>query len=383
MRIRTSVPLLILAALVLVACDETPAPTSTPRAARVDATANVISQNFPITWPTGIANDANSLFISTEEPFRTTYLIDPTIPAITGTLPGAFNPRDVVWGWPEWLFLSDVDNFVSVRSTFSGIRDSLPIPWRGGGIARWRDSLYVGNLDADSLLVLYFAPFWSGPVPHPVIRKFAIPVRPEGLVADTSVIFGGTATLWAITPFDSWMTEFDLQGNFIRRCNTPYNPGPFGLGGITLLRDTFYIAHPQGGDPTLGTTIIRIARSDLVCVSTLAGDTIDIDPGHLPNRVNPRGNATIKVAAITTPSRDARTLIPSSVRFGHLGVEAPEIGFTIRDVDGDGDLAVVFEFKVRATGILCGDTAARLTATASVGPPFSGADAIQTLGCGP
>jgi membrane-bound lytic murein transglycosylase D len=94
-------------------------------------------------------------------------------------------------------------------------------------------------------------------------------------------------------------------------------------------------------------------------------------------------NATIKVAAITPPSRDATTLIPATVRFGRTGVEVAQIGFSFSDVDGDGDIDVVFEFKVRGSGIRCGDTAARLTGLTTSGPPFDGADSIFTIGCGP
>jgi len=53
------------------------------------------------------------------------------------------------------------------------------------------------------------------------------------------------------------------------------------------------------------------------------------------------------------------------------------------DEDLDGDIDAVFEFRTRATGILCGDTEARLTAMASTGPPFSAVGPIQTIGCRP
>lgn len=374
-------------ALVLAACDDGSVPSS-PDLSRIDRRASIVSNNYPITYPSGIAFDgasyASPLYVSTLDGFRPTYKIDPTTNTIVGTVPGDFNPRDVTWMWPQFLVLSDMDSFVSIRSVSGVVVDSLPIPWRGGGIARWRDSLYVGDLDTDSILVIWY-PFVNGSnVPDPVIRKFATPMRPEGLVIDSTTNVPSVATLWSITPFDSFLYEIDLLGNLIRKCNTPYIPGPFGLGGVAIVRDTFYIVHPQNGDPTLGTTIVRVAKTELVCVTppVPVNDTIDIKPGQFPNRIHPGSNAKFKVAALTTPSRDATTLIPATVRFGRTGTEAAALSTSFSDVDGDGDIDAVFEFRTSATGILCGDVTARLTAMTSAGPPFNGADSILTIGCG-
>ncbi|MEX2154547.1 MAG: hypothetical protein WD825_14495 [Gemmatimonadaceae bacterium] len=384
----TRIRLVLASVFVLVACDDGTVPPSSPGLVRVDASASIVSNNYPITFPSGIAWDANLLYVSTIDGFRDTYKIDPTTNAIVGTVPGGFNPRDVTWMWPSALVLADMDSFVSVRDQFSGaVVDSIPIPWRGGGIARWRDSLYVGNIDRDSILVIWYPIVDGSAVANPVIRKFASPVRPEALVADSSAVVPSIATLWALTPFDSdsLIYEMDLQGNLLRKCYTPYRPGPFGLGGVALVRDTFYIVHPQNGDPTLGTTIVRVAKTELVCVGPVVpvNDTIDIKPGHFPNRIHPGSNAKFKVAALTTPSRDATTLIPATVRFGRTGTEAPALSTSFQDVDSDGDIDVVFEFRTSATGILCGDTSARLTALTSTGPPFNGMDSILTIGCRP
>ena len=276
--------------LAIAACDESRIPTSPPSSnlTRVDRRADIVSQNFPITWPSGITNDGFELFVTTLDGFRPWYQIDPSIPAIVATIPGGFNPRDVVWMWGRGFAMAAMDSFVAVRRLDGVMIDSIPIPWRGGGIAFWRDSLYVGNIDSDSILVLWY-PLLSSP-PHPVIRKFASPVRPEGLVADSTPVVSSTSTLWAITPFDSMLYQMDLQGNLLRKCYTGYRPGPNGLGGVSLLRDTFYIAHPQGGDPNLGTTILRTAKSELVCANPVipVNDTIDIDPGHFPRSTRAR-----------------------------------------------------------------------------------------------
>jgi hypothetical protein len=367
----------------LAACSDTVTPTPAARGIeRVDATARLVTHDFPgIQFPSGIANDGNfptgSLYISTLIGARETYKIDPTSNTVTAVLPTGGNPRDIVWALHRGLIVSDMGNEVRMGVGGFGSPTSIPIPWRGGGIAHWRDTLYVGDLDTDSILVI---PILLG-FPSFIVRKFPTPTRNEGLVIDSTDVISSTATLWSISPFDNWMTEIDLQGNFIRRCSIPYIPGPFGLGGVTILRDSFFVAHPTGGDPFAGTTITRIARHELLCAIPGA-DSVDIEPRKFPNKVNPGSGKKIEVAVFTTPGRDATTLIPATVRFGRTGTEAPTLSTTITDVDGDGDLDVVFEFRTSATGILCGDTSARLRALATSGAPFDASDSIVTIGCG-
>ena len=374
------------AALIVVGCTDTTPNEPEPGIARVTRRADLVTHTFPsITYPSGVTNDGNSFYVTTLDGFRPTYLINTATATISGTISGGFNPRDVVYEPSNGLFMTDVDFFVALRRPFDGVMiDSFPIPWRGGGIAFYRDTLYVGNLDSDSVLVIWYdrvAPKFT--TPRPVLRKFVPPVRTEAMVAD-SVAISPTVnftTLWALSPFlAGWMTEFDTQGNFIRRCQVPYQPGPFGLGGLSLMRDTFIVAHPTGGDPTLGTTIHRVARTELVCVGALTADTIDIEPGHFPNRINPRAGGRVTVAALSNSLRDATLLIGGTVRFGRTGTEASPLSSSAVDVNGDGRLDAVWEFSIRSTGILCGDTSARLTVVGAT-PPFDASDSILTVGC--
>ena len=370
-----------LAALpILVACDDTSAPRNPEARAlkRVAADARIISHDYPsIQYPSGIANDGipGYLYVSTLTGARDTYIIDPATSTIIGTQPGSPNPRDIVWAWGRGILHSDMGRFVQLNTFTTPVQE--PIAWRGGGIAHWRDTLFVGDLDSDSILVMHWPPFAAA---RTIVRKFPTPTRNEGLVADSTDVIASTTTLWSISPFNGVMTEIDVLGNLIRQCNTPYNPGPNGLGGITLMRDTFFIAHPIGGVATAGTTILRIARSDLVC--SIAADTIDIRPGQFPNRVNPGSGGPVEVAVLSNSLRDARTLMPVTVRFGRTGTEAPPMSFTITDVNGDGLLDVSYRFQIRATGILCGDTSGRLRASTTTGLPFDASDSILTTGCG-
>jgi hypothetical protein len=112
---------------------------------------------------------------------------------------------------------------------------------------------------------------------------------------------------------------------------------------------------------------------------------IDIRPGNETNRVNcnPRARGLIPVAILTSADFDATAVDQSTVRFGpgqaadvqspHFGVQRHE-----KDVDGDGDLDLLFRFRTADTGIQCGDTEATLTGMTFDGQAITATDAIQT-----
>jgi hypothetical protein len=61
---------------------------------------------------------------------------------------------------------------------------------------------------------------------------------------------------------------------------------------------------------------------------------------------------------------------------------ASPISATITDANGDGVLDVVYRFRIRDTGIACGDPSGRLKAASTTGIPFDASDSILTIGCG-
>jgi hypothetical protein len=109
--------------------------------------------------------------------------------------------------------------------------------------------------------------------------------------------------------------------------------------------------------------------------------TIDIRPGSFPNSINPRTHGVIPVAVLTTPSFDATTVDPSTVRFGVTGAEAAPTQSAADDVDGDGDNDMIFHFRTQQTGIACGNTSAILTGNTLSGQPIQESDSIRTTGC--
>jgi hypothetical protein len=110
---------------------------------------------------------------------------------------------------------------------------------------------------------------------------------------------------------------------------------------------------------------------------------IDIKPGSFPNSINPKSKGVIPVVILSTPTFNATTVDPLSVKFGlNNAVETHRRGH-IEDVDHDGDLDMMLHFSTQEAGIQCGATQASLTGQTISGQAITGTDAIVTVGCGP
>lgn len=124
---------------------------------------------------------------------------------------------------------------------------------------------------------------------------------------------------------------------------------------------------------------------------------IDIRPRGPRNIINLTGMGRLPVAILSTPDFDAALVRPGTVRFGPGRAKAvpggedereerEERGGTLRpqleDVNHDGRPDLLLHFKIRDTGLVCGDTQATLTGFTTLGQRISGTDAIQVEGPG-
>jgi hypothetical protein len=251
------------------------------------------------------------------------------------------------------------------------------------------------------------------------------------------------ATLWGRPDTLADENRFDLHGNFdftlgfdyvspsgelhvlspppdgSPQNGVPFSPGAWGHVAITRQGDTYRIyvngvllstVTDQNPDlPTLvGWSIggrqglpffglideMRVSDEALtperflnaVPAPTVTTVKIDVLPlGCVLSRLNlvdPDSWFPIPVAVLTTSTFNAKTVDPDSVRFGRQGTEAaPHHRPVLVDVDHDGDRDLLLFFKIRETGLRCGDTKAVLTGKTKDGKEIRGEDRIKTIGC--
>jgi hypothetical protein len=109
--------------------------------------------------------------------------------------------------------------------------------------------------------------------------------------------------------------------------------------------------------------------------------TIDIKPGNKRNKLNPRSRGKIWAAVLSNTDTpfDPLQIKIRSVRFGPDGAKPNR--HKVKDINRDGLGDLLLRFKIRRTGIKCGDTEATLTGKTFDGQAITGTDAIRTVRC--
>ena len=160
-------------------------------------------------------------------------------------------------------------------------------------------------------------------------------------------LIGSTVNDDGAGPNDNTLMTLDLPGIHSFRVSTPVG-------------DTFGVDSIEMDDPT-------------PCVTAA---TIDIKPGSNVNPINLGSKGVIPVAILTTPGFDAATVDVPTVRFE--GARAANRG-ALEDVDTDGDLDRMLQFRTQDTSIAAGATKACLTGTTKAGAPISSCDTITIV----
>lgn len=122
-------------------------------------------------------------------------------------------------------------------------------------------------------------------------------------------------------------------------------------------------------------------------VTLYPGECVDIDikPGSDPNAIDPDSRGTIPVAILHTDHFDPATVDVSTVRFGDPedvdsgGGAAPAHGGHLEDVDGDGDVDLVFHFPTRDAGFDGDETQGKLVGYTTEGTPVVGTDSVKLV----
>jgi hypothetical protein len=207
-----------------------------------------------------------------------------------------------------------------------------------------------------------------------------------------------------------------LAGSGLPQNGVPFSPGKWGhvaivrqantyrlyVNGVlqSAVNDTFpdlptslgWSIGGRAGFPFLG-LVDEVRASDealspdqfLISPPPVLTVKIDVKPRRCHDAVNfvePRSNGYIPVAILSSPTFDATTVDPATVRFGATGTEAAGVRPVLMDPDGDGTKDLVLRFRTSDTGIECGTRQVFLTGRTRGGQLIRGSDQVITIGCG-
>jgi parallel beta-helix repeat protein len=102
---------------------------------------------------------------------------------------------------------------------------------------------------------------------------------------------------------------------------------------------------------------------------------IDIKPSSDPNNINLNSKGVVPVAVISTDNFDANDIDPDTVFFAG----ASPVRWTMEDVDGDGDVDLLFHFKTQELELDEDSTEATLTGETYGGNSIEGIDIVNII----
>jgi hypothetical protein len=112
----------------------------------------------------------------------------------------------------------------------------------------------------------------------------------------------------------------------------------------------------------------------IVC-STVRTVQIDIKPGSYPNSINLKSKGVVPVAVLTTDDFDASAVDRVTVLFAG----ASPLRWAMEDVDGDGDVDLLFHFKTQELDLDGDSTEATLAGTTFGGQSIQGTDTVNIV----
>ena len=187
-------------------------------------------------------------------------------------------------------------------------------------------------------------------------------------VLTNCILWGDTDTeidsAYSSTPL---VTYSDVQGGYSGTGNINANPNLVDMvnGNLHLLPNSPCIDTGNNDAPNLpdydfesdprsldgdgdGTAIVDMGVDEFLSSGPPVVEVeIDIRPGSDQNVINLGSGGVIPVAILTTAEFDAATVRPGSVRFAGAAARR----WTMEDVDRDGDLDLLLNFRIRELGL--------------------------------
>jgi hypothetical protein len=232
----------------------------------------------------------------------------------------------------------------------------------------------------------------SGLVGSTLERSFDATLEPgepqhAGVPGGASVWWQWTAPSDGQTTFDTFGSDFDTvlavyTGDVVDALTViAYNDDTDSLQSrvdFTATAGTRYSIAVDGFAGKTGNITLSWTGPEIQVID------IDIKPGNKRNVINLREKGGIWVAVLSDTDPGSPFDPPSqvnipNVEFGPDGAKASR--YKVKDINKDriGDL--LLRFKIRETGIACGDTETTLTGETFDGKSFTGTDSIKTIGC--
>jgi len=155
-------------------------------------------------------------------------------------------------------------------------------------------------------------------------------------------------------------TDFGGDGDFS-------TPGQVSYSGGTL---TGYYADGSAID------LLFYSSTAIYLQNAVNGLKIDIKPGGNPNNINLKSRGVVPVAVLTTDDFDASAIDPETVEFAGA---KPPVRSTLEDVDGDGDIDMLFHFKTQELVLDEDSTEATLTGETIEGVGITATDTVRIV----
>lgn len=147
---------------------------------------------------------------------------------------------------------------------------------------------------------------------------------------------------------------------------------PYGSGRIALETGN---VHPLSLSPGSDEFLCRLVdwTAGAGGGEAVVAAEIDVKPGSSENKINLRSKGVVIVALLTTPDFDALDADPVTVSFA--GADA--VRWSRDDADGDGDVDLIFQFKVQMLDLNAQSTEALLEGMTFSGQVFEGSDSVE------